>query len=87
VKLRSQVESSRRPLVGGAHEHHPRRICYCGNTWRGNVRELERALERAHALARSDRIGVDDVPPGLGATPPTVQTVDDPGHANRNSAP
>ena len=31
----------------------------------------------ALALARSDRIGVDDLPPELGAAPPTVQTADD----------
>ena len=34
-------------------------------------------MERALALARSDRIGVDDLPPELGAAPPTVQTADD----------
>ena len=45
--------------------------------WPGNVRELENALERALALARSDRIGVDDLPPEVGAAPPTVQTADD----------
>jgi two-component system, NtrC family, response regulator HydG len=38
------------------------------------VRELENALERALALARSDRIGVDDLPPELGAAPPAVET-------------
>jgi DNA-binding NtrC family response regulator len=41
--------------------------------WPGNVRELENALERAVALARSDRIGVDDLPPELGASPPALQ--------------
>jgi transcriptional regulator with PAS, ATPase and Fis domain len=45
--------------------------------WPGNVREEENALERAVALARSNRIGVDDLPPELGAAPPTVQTADD----------
>ena len=40
-------------------------------TWPGNVRELENALERAVALARSDRIGVDDLPPEVGSAPPT----------------
>jgi len=30
-----------------------------------NVRGLENALERALALARSDRIGIDDLPPEL----------------------
>src|SRR5439155_25359492 len=38
-------------------------------TWPGNVRELENALERAVALARSDRIGADDLPPEVGSTP------------------
>ena len=42
-----------------------------------NVRELENALERALALARSDRIGIDDLPPELDAPPPTVETADD----------
>jgi transcriptional regulator with PAS, ATPase and Fis domain len=31
--------------------------------WPGNVRELERLVERAVALARSDRIELDDLPP------------------------
>ena len=38
--------------------------------WPGNVRELENALERAVALARSDRIGVDDLPPEIGTAMP-----------------
>jgi transcriptional regulator with PAS, ATPase and Fis domain len=38
--------------------------------WPGNVRELENALERAVALVRSDRIGVDDLPPEIGSAPP-----------------
>jgi len=38
--------------------------------WPGNVRELENALERAVALAQSDRIGVDDLPPEISAIPP-----------------
>jgi DNA-binding NtrC family response regulator len=42
-------------------------------TWPGNVRELENALERALALARSDRIGVDDLPPELLAAPPVLE--------------
>ena len=45
--------------------------------WPGNVRELENALERAVALARSDRIDVDDLPAEVGAAPPTIQTVDE----------
>jgi len=46
--------------------------------WPGNVRELENALERAVALARSERIGVDDLPAEVGsAPPPVVQTIDD----------
>jgi two-component system, NtrC family, response regulator HydG len=42
------------------------------HAWPGNVRELENALERAVALARSDRIGGDDLPPEVGAAPPTI---------------
>jgi two-component system, NtrC family, response regulator HydG len=39
------------------------------HAWPGNVRELENALERAAALARSDRIAVDDLPPEVGSAP------------------
>jgi len=46
-------------------------------TWPGNVRELENALERAVALARSDRIGADDLPPEVGAAPQTIATIED----------
>jgi DNA-binding NtrC family response regulator len=41
-------------------------------TWPGNVRELENALERAVALAQSDRIGVEDLPPEVGSSAPAV---------------
>ena len=40
--------------------------------WPGNVRELENALERAVALAPTDRIAVDDLPPEIGAAPPAT---------------
>jgi transcriptional regulator with PAS, ATPase and Fis domain len=33
--------------------------------WPGNVRELERVMERAVALAESDRLELDDLPPSL----------------------
>jgi transcriptional regulator with PAS, ATPase and Fis domain len=33
--------------------------------WPGNVRELQRVMERAVALAGSDRLEVDDLPPAL----------------------
>lgn len=33
--------------------------------WPGNVRELERVIERAVALAESDRLQLDDLPPAL----------------------
>jgi transcriptional regulator with PAS, ATPase and Fis domain len=33
--------------------------------WPGNVRELERVIERAVALATSDRLELDDLPPAL----------------------
>ena len=45
--------------------------------WPGNVRELENALERAVALARSDRIGVDDLPPEVGTTVPVAALIGD----------
>jgi transcriptional regulator with PAS, ATPase and Fis domain len=45
--------------------------------WPGNVRELENALERAVALARSDRIGVDDLPPEIGTAIPAVGLIGD----------
>ena len=40
-------------------------------------REPKVLAMRALALARSDRIGVDDLPPELDAAPPTVQTADE----------
>ena len=45
-------------------------------TWPGNVRELENVLERAVALAPSDRIGVDDLPAEIGAPSRAVHSVD-----------
>ncbi|HMF27669.1 MAG TPA: sigma 54-interacting transcriptional regulator, partial [Candidatus Cybelea sp.] len=45
--------------------------------WPGNVRELENALERAVALAQSDRIGADDLPAEVGAAPAILQDSDD----------
>jgi DNA-binding NtrC family response regulator len=45
--------------------------------WPGNVRELENALERAVALAPSDRIGADDLPTEVGAAQPAVRDRDD----------
>src|SRR5262245_2283539 len=45
--------------------------------WPGNVRELENALERAVALARSDRIGIEDLPTELAPEPATVHATDD----------
>jgi two-component system, NtrC family, response regulator HydG len=40
--------------------------------WPGNVRELENALERALALVQSDRIGIEDLPPEVGAAPSVI---------------
>jgi DNA-binding NtrC family response regulator len=37
--------------------------------WPGNVRELENVLERAVILARTDRVGLADLPPNLTAPP------------------
>jgi two-component system response regulator HydG len=36
--------------------------------WPGNVRELERMVECAVALARTETIGLDDLPPSVGGT-------------------
>jgi two-component system, NtrC family, response regulator HydG len=47
------------------------------HAWPGNVRELENALERAVALARSDRIGVDDLPPEIGTSAPPAALMGD----------
>jgi DNA-binding NtrC family response regulator len=41
------------------------------------VRELENAMVRVLALALSDRIDVDDLPPEIGAAPSTIQTADE----------
>ena len=45
--------------------------------WPGNVRELENCVERAVVLARSSRIGVEDLPPAFrpapGAAPSAAQ--------------
>ena len=38
--------------------------------WRGNVRELENAVERAVVLARRSRIDVEDLPPEVGLAVP-----------------
>jgi len=45
--------------------------------WPGNVRELENAMERAVALARSDRIDLEDLPPEVSAAPPAGQIIGD----------
>jgi DNA-binding NtrC family response regulator len=38
--------------------------------WKGNVRELEHAIEQAMVLASGPEIGVDDLPPGVRAAAP-----------------
>jgi len=40
--------------------------------WPGNVRELENCMERAVALARSEELGVEDLPERIRATEPTL---------------
>jgi len=46
-----------------------------GHQWPGNVRELENAIERAVVLCRSERIGLDDLPPQVRAAQPRRQTI------------
>jgi two-component system response regulator HydG len=47
-----------------------------GYPWPGNVRELQNCIERAVALARFDRIGVDDLPQRIrdAASSPVLET-------------
>jgi two-component system response regulator AtoC len=57
--LERYAAQSRRPVVGMTHEAADRLAFY---SWPGNVRELQNCIERAVALAQSDRIGVADLP-------------------------
>jgi transcriptional regulator with GAF, ATPase, and Fis domain len=59
-----------KPLLGLTPEAEARLLSY---DWPGNVRELHNALERAAILARSDRIGLTELPalsPQVAAAPP-----------------
>jgi DNA-binding NtrC family response regulator len=51
--------------------------------WPGNVRELENALERAVALARTDRIVVEDLPEELAGSPAPAQSPEGPDDVRR----
>ncbi len=49
----------------------------CRHTWRGNVRELQNAIERAFALSVADTITLDDLPAAIaGAQPPDAIALD-----------
>jgi two-component system response regulator HydG len=47
-------------------------------SWPGNVRELQNAIERAVALARFDRVAVDDLPEKVQQARPTASAPVDP---------
>jgi two-component system response regulator AtoC len=57
--LERYAAQSRRPVVGLTHEAADRLAFY---SWPGNVRELQNCIERAVALARTDRIEGSDLP-------------------------
>jgi len=57
--LEQIAEHAERPVVGLTPEVAAKLLEY---DWPGNVRELENAMERAVALARYDRITLDDLP-------------------------
>jgi two-component system response regulator AtoC len=57
--LERYAAQSRRPVVGMTHEAADRLAFY---SWPGNVRELQNCIERAVALAQSERIGAGDLP-------------------------
>src|SRR5205814_4277227 len=53
------ASQSRREIVGLMSAAAEKMMRYA---WPGNVRELQNCVERAVALARFDKIGVDDLP-------------------------
>ncbi|MBM4779276.1 MAG: sigma-54-dependent Fis family transcriptional regulator, partial [Archangiaceae bacterium] len=57
--LSGTSERMKRPMEGFTPRAADQLVRYA---WPGNVRELQNAIERAVALAASDRIGVDDLP-------------------------
>jgi DNA-binding NtrC family response regulator len=60
--LRRASERAGRPIKGLSAAAAQRLMGYA---WPGNVRELENAIERAVALARSEWVSPDDLPPTL----------------------
>jgi DNA-binding NtrC family response regulator len=60
--LARSVERSQRTVRGWREATKQLLLAY---HWPGNVRELENVVERAVALAESDLIGPDDLPPGM----------------------
>jgi len=65
-------EKNRKSLEGFSNEALEAMHAY---RWPGNVRELENAVERAVVLCRSNRIGIDDLPPAIRATQPARHRV------------
>lgn len=62
VFLEDAAQRMKRSMAGIAPEAAERLLHF---SWPGNVRELENAMERAVALARSDRVELDDLPDEL----------------------
>jgi two-component system response regulator AtoC len=65
--LEKHARAVRRTIRGFAPEA-MRRLA--GHAWPGNVRELENVVERAVAVAGSEMVGVEDLPPELAAAAP-----------------
>jgi DNA-binding NtrC family response regulator len=66
VLLAAAALRMQRKLVGLAPSVADQLLRY---DWPGNVRELENAMERAAALARSNRVELEDLPEEIRATP------------------
>jgi two-component system, NtrC family, response regulator HydG len=67
VLLASAALRMQRKLIGLAPNVADQLLRY---DWPGNVRELENAMERAAALARSNRVELEDLPEEIRAMPP-----------------
>lgn len=67
IFLESAAERTGRRVDGLTPAAAQRLLSYC---WRGNVRELENAVEHAVVLATGNRVDVGDLPPEVGLATP-----------------